>query len=173
MCRACGKMKWKRLMLLTIAPCVPFVFWPHELYDLGDAFLAYNGTMYAPIVGIVFVDFFVLRRQRLSLWAIFEGAPSGAYHYSHGFHWPALASLILGQGLYLFLFNPITGEIHDLFQIHAGVGRRLWRSRADLLAGDTSDAEEPPRRTVNASQPSGRTEHLTDATDRRPLPNRG
>ncbi|MBW2421537.1 MAG: cytosine permease, partial [Deltaproteobacteria bacterium] len=55
-------MKWNRLMLLTIAPCVPFVFWPHELYDLGDAFLAYNGTMYAPIVGIVFVDYFVLRR---------------------------------------------------------------------------------------------------------------
>ena len=111
------EMNWKRLMLLTIAPCVPFVFWPHELYDLGDAFLAYNGTMYAPIVGIVFVDFFVLRRQQLSLFAIFEGAPSGAYHYSHGFHWPALASLVLGQGLYLFLYNPITGETHDLFQL--------------------------------------------------------
>jgi NCS1 family nucleobase:cation symporter-1 len=110
-------MNWRRLMLLTIAPCVPFVFWPHELYDLGDAFLAYNGTMYAPIVGIVFVDFFVLRRQRLSLWAIFEGAPSGAYHYSHGFHWPALGSLALGQALYLFLFNPITGETHDLFRL--------------------------------------------------------
>jgi len=110
-------MQWKRLMLLTIAPCVPFVFWPHELFDLGDAFLAYNGTMYAPIVGIVFVDFFVLRRQRLSLWAIFEGAPGGAYHYSHGFHWPALASLLLGQGLYLFLFNPITGETHALFRL--------------------------------------------------------
>jgi NCS1 family nucleobase:cation symporter-1 len=111
------ELQWRRLMLLTIAPCVPFVFWPHELYDLGDAFLAYNGTMYAPIVGIVFVDFFVLRRGRLSLWAIFEGAPSGAYHYSRGFHWPALGSLVLGQGLYLFLFNPITGETHDLFRL--------------------------------------------------------
>jgi len=109
-------MAWKRLMLLTIAPCVPFVFWPHELYDLGDAFLAYNGTMYAPIVGIVFVDFFVLRRQQLSLWAIFERAPSGAYHYSHGFHWPALASLVLGQVLYIFLFDPISGETHYLFR---------------------------------------------------------
>jgi NCS1 family nucleobase:cation symporter-1 len=73
--------------------------------------------MYAPIVGIVFVDFFVLRRQKLSLWAIFERAPSGAYHYNHGFHWPALASLLLGQGLYLFLYNPITGSLHESFQI--------------------------------------------------------
>jgi len=109
-------MPWKQLMLVTIAPCVPFVFWPHELYDLGDAFLAYNGTMYAPIVGIIFVDFFVLRRQRLSLWAIFESAPSGAYHYTHGFHWPALASLILGQVLYLLMYNPISGETHDLIR---------------------------------------------------------
>ncbi len=104
-------------MLLALFPLVPFVFWPHELYDLGDAFLAYNGTMYAPIVGIVFVDFFVLRRQRLSLWAIFESSPDGAYHYGNGFHWPALASLVLGQGLYLFLYNPITGATHDLFRL--------------------------------------------------------
>jgi len=109
-------LPWKILILLTISPCVPFIFWPHELYDLGDAFLAYNGTMYAPIVGIVFVDFIVLRRQRLSLWAIFEGAPSGAYHYTGGFHWPAIASLVLGQALYLFIYNPISGEMHEFFQ---------------------------------------------------------
>jgi NCS1 family nucleobase:cation symporter-1 len=110
------EINWKPMMLLVIAPCVPFVFWPHELFDLGDAFLAYNGTMYAPIVGIVFIDFIVLRRQKLSLWAIFEKSPSGAYFYTHGFHWPALASLFLGQGLYLFLYNPITGDTHDLFR---------------------------------------------------------
>jgi len=108
---------WDRLMLVTITPCSPFVFWPHELYDLGDAFLAYNGTMYAPIVGIVFVDFFVLRRQRLSLWAIFERSPRGAYYYSGGYHWPALASLVLGQALYIYLYNPMTGEAHDLLRL--------------------------------------------------------
>jgi len=110
------EIKWNRMMLLTISPCIPFVFWPHELFDLGDAFLAYNGTMYAPIVGIVFVDFFVLRRRRLALWAIFEGAPSGAYYYTRGFHWPALASLVLGQVLYVVLYNPVSGETHDLFR---------------------------------------------------------
>ncbi len=106
---------WWQLMALTSLPCVPFVFWPAELYDLGDAFLAYNGTMYAPIVGIVFVDFFVLRRQKLSLWSIFEDDPSGAYYYSNGFHWPALASIVLGQAVYLLLYNPLSGAAADLF----------------------------------------------------------
>jgi len=143
-------MSWKRLMLLTIFPCVPFVFWPHELYDLGDAFLAYNGTMYAPIVGIVFVDFFVLRRQRLSLWAIFESSPSGAYHYSNGFHWPALASLVLGQGLYLFLYNPLTGDTHDLFRfMPASVAACVvpamtyWLATQLMRPSATADANAP------------------------------
>ncbi len=137
-------------MLLTIFPCVPFVFWPHELYDLGDAFLAYNGTMYAPIVGIVFVDFFVLRRQQLSLWAIFESSPSGAYHYSNGFHWPALASLILGQGLYLFLYNPLTGDTHDLFRfMPASVAACVvpamtyWLATQLMRPSATADANAP------------------------------
>jgi NCS1 family nucleobase:cation symporter-1 len=143
-------MKWNRLMLLTIAPCVPFIFWPHELFDLGDAFLAYNGTMYAPIVGIVFVDFLVLRRQRLSLWAIFEGTPSGAYHYTHGFHWPALASLFLGQILYLNLYNPITGETHDWIRfVPASVAACVvpaltyWLATLLMRRAATADANAP------------------------------
>jgi NCS1 family nucleobase:cation symporter-1 len=139
-------------MLLTIAPCVPFVFWPHELYDLGDAFLAYNGTMYAPIVGIFFVDFFVLRRQQLSLWSIFEADPSGAYHYHHGFHWPALASLVLGQALYLFLYNPISGETHESFRIMpASVAACVvpaltyWLATRVMRRSATADRNAPQR----------------------------
>ena len=103
-------------MVLLIIPCAPFIFWPAELYDLGDAFLAYNGTMYAPISGILFIDYFWLRKQRLSLWSIFDDAPSGAYYYSRGFNWIALGSLVLGQATYLFLYNPITGDTHELFR---------------------------------------------------------
>jgi NCS1 family nucleobase:cation symporter-1 len=105
---------WKQLMLLTIIPCVPFVFWPHELYDLGDVFLAYNGTMHAPIAGILFADFVFLRGQRLSLRSIFEDDPSGEYHYSRGFNWMAIGAVVLGQAIYFFLYNPITAETHDL-----------------------------------------------------------
>jgi NCS1 family nucleobase:cation symporter-1 len=107
---------WWQLMVLLILPCVPFIFWPGELYDTGDAFLAYNGTMYAPISGILFIDYFWLRRQRLGLRSIFEDAPDGAYFYSRGFNWIALGSLLLGQATYLFLYNPLSGETHDLFR---------------------------------------------------------
>jgi NCS1 family nucleobase:cation symporter-1 len=83
---------------------------------MGDAFLAYNGTMYAPISGILFIDYFLLRGQRLNLWSIFEDAPGGDYFYSRGFNWIALGSLLLGQATYVFLYNPITGATHELFR---------------------------------------------------------
>jgi NCS1 family nucleobase:cation symporter-1 len=110
-------LPWRRLVALVMLPCVPFAFWPTQLYDLGDVFLAYNGTMYAPISGILFADYFLLKRQRLCLWSIFDDRPSGAYHYSRGFHWRALGCLVLGQVVYLSLYNPMSGATHALFEI--------------------------------------------------------
>ena len=106
---------WWQLMVLALLPCAPFVFWPAELYSMGDAFLAYNGTIYAPICGILFVDYFFLRNQKLSLWSIFEDDPSGRYHYKRGYNWIGMAALLLGQAGYLFLYNPISGGTHWLF----------------------------------------------------------
>jgi NCS1 family nucleobase:cation symporter-1 len=106
---------WWKLMLVLIIPCVPFVFWPSELYDLGDAFLAYNGTMYGPICGILFADYIFLRKQKYNLWAIFEDHPGGAYYYTRGVNWLAIGSLVLGQAIYIMLYNPGSGETHDLF----------------------------------------------------------
>jgi len=103
---------WWQLMLLLIVPCLPFVFWPAQLFSMGDAFLAYNGTMYAPISGILFADYFFLRKQKLNLRAIFEDDPSGDYYFHRGFNWLALGSLLLGQILYLVIYNPYSGESH-------------------------------------------------------------
>jgi NCS1 family nucleobase:cation symporter-1 len=107
---------WWHIVIWSLVPCVPFVFWPTELYSMGDAYLAYNGTMFAPIAGILFADLFFVRRQRLNVWAIFENHPSGEYYYSHGFNWGAFVSLLAGMGLYFYLFNPSSREAHTLFR---------------------------------------------------------
>ena len=99
---------WWHLVLWSMVPCLPFVLWPARLYSLGYAFLAYNGTIYAPISGILFADLILVRRQRLDLWSIFDDDPGGEYHYARGFNWPALASLLVGQALYFYLFDPLT-----------------------------------------------------------------
>jgi NCS1 family nucleobase:cation symporter-1 len=113
--RALRARPWWHLVLWSLVPCLPFVLWSSELYDMGANFLAYNGTLYAPVVGILFADFVFVRRQRLNLWAIFDNHPSAEYHYSRGFHWPALLCLVLGQVIYFSLLDPLTYESHSAF----------------------------------------------------------
>ena len=103
---------WKWVVWAALIPCLPFAIWPGELSDLGDAFLAYNGTMYAPISGILLVDYFFLRRQQISLWSIFEDSPSGRYYHVRGINWVAFGALLAGQALYVFLYNPFSGATH-------------------------------------------------------------
>lgn len=104
------KTGWKLIISLTCVPLVFFVFWPHELYDMGDAFLAYNGTMHAPVGGILMVDYFFLRKQRLHLRSIFEKDPGGQYYYVKGFNILALSCIVLGQATYFLVYNPFTTE---------------------------------------------------------------
>jgi len=107
---------WWHLVVWSLVPCLPFALWPSQLYSMGDAFLAYNGTMYAPISGILFADLVFLRRQRLNTWAIYDDDPSAEYHYTRGFNWPALGSLVAGQALYFYLYNPTSGATATLFR---------------------------------------------------------
>jgi NCS1 family nucleobase:cation symporter-1 len=107
---------WWQVLLIASLPCVMYAIWPQQLYDRGEAFLAYNGTMYAPISGILFVDYLLLRRQKLCLRSLFDAHPERAYHYWRGFNPLALGGLVLGQVVYFALYNPVTGDSHWLFR---------------------------------------------------------
>jgi nucleobase:cation symporter-1, NCS1 family len=54
--------------------------------------IGYSGLMGA-IAGILICDYWVLRRQRLSLAGLFD--PKGRYSYGSGFNWRAIAALLL------------------------------------------------------------------------------
>jgi NCS1 family nucleobase:cation symporter-1 len=106
--QALRRMSWPLLTLLTMTPILAYAAFPEILYKKGSAFLTYNATMYAPISGVLLVDYLLLRRQRLNVSQIFEDAPSGHYWFSGGFNWAALGCVILGQLLYVWLLDPVT-----------------------------------------------------------------
>jgi len=107
---------WKLIIALTCVPLIFFVIWPHELFDLGGAFLAYNGTMQAPVAGILLVDYFFLRNQHIHLRSIFEAAPSGLYYYDKGFNFLALGAMVIGQFLYFWVYDPFNDAAQLLFR---------------------------------------------------------
>jgi NCS1 family nucleobase:cation symporter-1 len=144
---------WSQIVVVTIIPCLFFVVWPQQLYDYGNAFLAYNGTMYAPISGVLFVDYFFVRRARLSLRAIFENAPGSEYYYWKGFNLLGLGSVLLGQCAYVYLYNPFNGETNWLFNylpasvgaffvpaIFYGIGAKFLNMRTPRHAGRAAPA---------------------------------
>jgi NCS1 family nucleobase:cation symporter-1 len=141
---------WWHLVIWSLVPCLPFVIWPGELYSYGATFLAYNGTLYAPLGGILFADFVILRRQRLNIWAIFDDHPSTEYYYSRGFNWPALVCTALGMGVYLFLLDPFTYAAHPWFRyvtaslpasVVPGAVYWAWMRPRVARAAATSDAQ--------------------------------
>ena len=147
---------WWHLVLWSLVPCLPFVFWPDELAGMGSNFLAYNGTLYAPVVGILFADFAFIRKQRLNVRAIFEDDPQAEYYYTKGFHWPALVSMILGQAIFFALLDPLSFESHPLFLyftaslpacVVPGIVYVIWlklRPRARVAAPAPGEALKAP-----------------------------
>lgn len=107
---------WKLLVAISLVPVLGYVLFPQFLYDQGGTFLAYNATMYAPISGVLLVDYLLLRRQRLDVSQVFEEHPSGDYWFTRGFNLVALLSVLAGQLLYLLLFDPVSNEAHPLFR---------------------------------------------------------
>ncbi|MDA0681633.1 MAG: cytosine permease [Proteobacteria bacterium] len=153
------RRSWRVIIALTAVPLAFFVVWPRELYDLGDAFLAYNGTMHAPVGGILLVDYFFLRKQQLHLRSIFEAAPSGQYYYTGGFNVLALSCIIIGQLTYFLVYNPFTDEAHEVFRfLPASIagfllpaliywaGMRFWLQRRPHK--DRATDEEQPGKLI-------------------------
>lgn len=113
---ACRKMNWNLLLALVSVPVLAFVIWPEELFARGNAFLPYNATMYAPISGLLVVDYLLLRRQRLEVAQIFSDAPEGDYWFWGGFNWLSLLCLGVGYVVYLGLYDPVSSTTRGPFK---------------------------------------------------------
>ena len=114
---ACRKMNWNLLLALVFVPVLAFVIWPQELYAKGNAFLPYNATMYAPISGLLVVDYLILRRQRLDAAQIFSDDKDGDYWFWGGFNWLSLSCLAVGYAIYLALFDPVSSTARGPFKL--------------------------------------------------------
>jgi len=69
---------------------VALVF-PMEQYE---NFLFFIGAMFMPLFGVVLTDYFIIRRRRLDVDALYRS--DGPYWYVKGFNWVALVSWAIG-----------------------------------------------------------------------------
>ncbi|MHC6202549.1 cytosine permease [Breznakiellaceae bacterium SP9] len=77
------------------------------------SFLTISACIYAPLAALLFVDFFILRRQKISLRSAFALDGFSAYNYSGGINLVGFFCIAAGVAMPLLVYDPINGVVHN------------------------------------------------------------
>jgi NCS1 family nucleobase:cation symporter-1 len=103
-----SNMSWPLLVGIFLGLSALLLIKPSAVYDNFFQFLYWISLAYAPIIGIVIVDYFMLRHQTLDLRAIFSHRKGDPYDFWGGWNIAAFIALGAGIGVYLLLLNPVS-----------------------------------------------------------------
>ncbi|HTV94614.1 MAG TPA: cytosine permease [Steroidobacteraceae bacterium] len=107
--RALQQRSWTTLLLITITPvALVGIFIPELFFARFGNFLALIGVAFAPLCGIQIVDYFVLRRRRIDIRAIYSHGPGQPYAFWRGINPAAMLALAAGCCTYIALLDPLT-----------------------------------------------------------------
>ncbi len=109
------RMDWSRLTFYFFALTVPFIFFPDEVYSHFSTFLAFSGTIFGPLSAVYFVDFFVLRRQRLDIGSLYLEGDGKPYYYWGGFNWAGILAVAIATIIYFIILDPLTFDSSTAF----------------------------------------------------------
>lgn len=99
---------WERLVAMFCVIPVVALFAVPGLYDGFITFMVWSSALYASLSGILIVDYFWLRRHRVSLLDLFDVSPSSSYYFWKGVNPSAAIALITGITASAIIFNPVT-----------------------------------------------------------------
>jgi NCS1 family nucleobase:cation symporter-1 len=113
---AMQKRTWTTLLLITIAPvALVGIFIPELFFAKFGNFLALIGVAFAPLCGIQIVDYFILRRGRIDIRAIYADGARQPYYFWRGINPAAMIALAAGCLTYIALLNPLSYDSTELY----------------------------------------------------------
>ena len=107
--------RWEVLAGIFLVPAAIVSFFPGLLYDQFLLFVTLTGAFLSAVCGTVIADYYILRKQRVNLKALYAHGKQSAYHYHAGFNLAAVLSSAAGTATYLSLYNPMTFETQEFF----------------------------------------------------------
>ncbi|MGH8880673.1 MAG: NCS1 family nucleobase:cation symporter-1 [Stackebrandtia sp.] len=95
----------------VISAVAAVVITPWHLYSSPDAifyFLGGLGALLGPLFGVIFTDFFLIRRQHVHVDELYVDDPPGRYHYTNGWNPKALVATAVAAAISLpvSLYRP-------------------------------------------------------------------
>jgi len=88
--------------------CAVLVLWGGA-WIFYETFIAIVGFICGPVVGLIIADFYVIRRQRVSMKSLYD-TKNGAYKYTNGFNIVSSFAFIIGLVAYFLVYDPILFE---------------------------------------------------------------
>jgi len=94
------------------------------------------GAILAPVFGIMIVDYYIIKKQRLDVDDLFSAKPSGRYHYNGGFNYKGMLAWILSGYIAVGSVWPniLVFGLGDFFANLGGGGGYAWMIGAALGA---------------------------------------
>ena len=94
------------------------------------------GAILAPVFGIMIVDYYIIKKEKLDVDALFDASPSGKYHYNGGFNHKGMLAWILSGYIAVGTVWPniLVFGLDDFFANLGGGGGYAWIIGASLGA---------------------------------------
>ena len=104
-----SRWSWQASTLTAVLPAFVLVgFFADQVFDQFSTFIAFLGVCFGPLCGIQIVDYFVLRKQRYDLPALYAPGASGTYGYWGGVNPVGFVAFAAGVVTYIYLLDPVT-----------------------------------------------------------------
>ncbi len=103
-------MKWEKLTLIFLACTAVFVFFPDAIYGNFSLFLAACGTVFGPLSAIMFVDYYILRKQHVNMRELYIDTPEKPYEFVRGYNITPVVSVAISVFIYFLILDPISLE---------------------------------------------------------------
>lgn len=105
------KVGYKVLLVILACYVGGLCLWG-KIIDYFGSFLTVGACIYAPLAALLFVDFFLVRKQKISLRGAYGLQGHDAYKYTKGFNFVGLFCVVAGVFISLGIYNPLSGEIY-------------------------------------------------------------
>lgn len=103
------KVSWNVSTLIVAIPvAIVTVFFAGAFIDNYGNFLAFIGVLLGPVCGIQIADYYLIRRQKLSIRDLYSQTGGGRYWYVKGVNPVGIVALGSGMVIYILLLDPIS-----------------------------------------------------------------
>lgn len=117
------KVSYKFLVIIAMLYVSVLTVWGGVEKYFG-AFISLAAYVQGPIIGMILVDYFIIRKRKLSLKSAYNLKGHDAYKYSNGYNIIGLLCILISCVVtMLFVYNPYNGSIKsNLFLFTTGSG---------------------------------------------------